>query len=615
MLAGPEIERAARWLTGTSELGALPAVSPEPRPGVVVSCGEPAVGALAGLLARATERAHAHVSPSGVADRLAAAGEDFVALVGLPEDIEAIGDWMGTRAPLLGVVTARGLSALSALVYRSLVLPDFPAAPDRRLVHPSMPGSQHADVIGYSDKEFLTDHRSRLLVLRSHGRECCVHLPDGVICGRSDVPGTRPEPAPSGRRIPACMLGAGCYRHDLEPEDRIPARTLAGDVIYVHACEPVVPGVSAMPHSVNVALGFLDGTTVAVVGAVGRQRSDPNAEKVLAAALDDGLRLGEAVRRLNEHGKRVGGEMSVAGLLGDPAIIVPARAPEHRAVRPAPRKAGSANEDAVPLDPAHLREVRHLTSEVLPALQIMPWVDVPVDLAELARIDAAALLLAGACLQPGNAAAERVPGLVRDLADDLAALQQRALEGLAQNAYDTWWQFGGPARTTVYRQVDASAEPCPHCGRGTSRRVTYRHGTREALELRVGLCRRCGPWEWQVGPEKSAVRHQAPIDVIAWLGEPGRVTMRLSNPLERTVRGATAFCFANGGYEGLQKPAAWPIVLKPGEEREVSAAVHIQRNAVMPDLHEAMFMTLLDGVLTALPIFFDVRPTLGDAAR
>ncbi|TDD20289.1 hypothetical protein [Nonomuraea diastatica] len=600
LLAGPETARAAHWLTRNGDVADLPAVSPEPRPGVVVSCGDGAVAAIAGLLARATDRSHEHVAPSEVPGLLAHRTGELVALVGLPDDIEAIGDWPGQWAPALGVVTARGLPALAALVYRSLILPDLPTAPDRRLVHPSMPGSQDADVISYGEKDLLTERPSRVLALRSHGRECCVHLPDGIICGRSDSLDTYHEAQP-GRRLPSCMLGTGCFRLDLDPEDRIPARSLTASVVYVHACDPVAPGVNAMPHSVNVALGFLDGTAVAVVGAVGRQRADPDAEKVLVDALNAGLRLGEAVTLLNEHGQGAGGEMSVTGLLGDPAIIVPDAAVSDVVHQ----DAGRAMPAAIAVDPAHIDEARYLTGSVLRPLDVLRWADVPADRAELARIDDAALLVAQACLQAGHPAAGQVPTLLKELADDLVSVQHRMLDGLAGNAYGTWWQFGGPART-VYRQDSAHAERCPHCGRPSGRRVVYRHHVKEALELRLGLCRRCGPWQWRIGREE-AVRHRTAIDRIAYVGEPGTVTMTLENPFERTVRGAAAFCFVNGAYERHQKPACWPLALGPGERREVTAAVTVQR-AVNPDLHEAVFMTLLDGTLTVLPIFFDVRP-------
>ncbi|MFI1409872.1 hypothetical protein ACH4Y0_08125 [Streptomyces sp. NPDC020707] len=608
LLAGPELDRSARWLNEQAgENSDLPDIREQVLPGIVLSCGGAESGAVARLLATSTGRPLHQVDPADVLDVLGEAEAPYVALVGLAEEIEQVGDWMGTRHSGLGIVTARTASGLSTFVYRSLTEAFTMPAPTRRLVHPLMADSQDADVVGIDDIDVLRGERSGLLVLRTHGRECCVHLPDGIVCGRSDAPG--PGVATSGRdrRVPACLEGFGCYRHDLKPKARVPAHELAGSVVFVHACDSLSPGFNSMPSSVNISLGLVDGTAIAVIGTIGRHRGDPFAEGVLERALQGGMTLGDAVRCLNARGETTGGELSRFGLLGDPArTFAPASA---TAQTSQDRRRNRGVSPATEVNSAHTETARRLATRVLPALERLRWMDVPVAWDDTKRLHAAVQGISDACLHAGHRDSEVVEELLDGVSKDLLETQTRVLEELATVAATTWWQYGGPAHS-VYRQTEVTDAACPHCARKSARVVRYRHRICEDLEMTLGLCRRCGPWEWRSDAASLPVLHTAPMDVITGLGRPAKISTTLTNQQPYSIRGAAALCFVNGAYENLPEPIVNQVDIGPGGDLRLSYSVRPEARKVSPDIHEAMFLTLLDGRLTALPLWLDVRRNL-----
>lgn len=593
LVAGPQLERYRSRLAARG-IGSLPAVQARVWPGWVVSFGADRSRAVGALLARASGRPHRHVPVEAVTGVVEECGSALVALVAHLDDLDAAGDWLLSAESRAGVVTARGTAALVTLVYRTLTAPAVATGEPvtRRLIHPTMSGASAADVTGFDEMPALTDGRAELLLLRTHGRECCLHLPDGVICGRATAPGERPEPVGAGLRAPSCMKGAGCYRTDIPQSSRIPAHDLTGDVVFTHSCSPIAVGVNAMPHDVNVALGLLDGTTVAVLGAVGRHMADPRASEVLLAAVRRGERLGDILRELNDLGAGEMGERSRFGLLGDPAFT-PAPAATEPSGDAGP---GSA---AAPAPGGSDPVLRRLADDVLPALTRLTWLDVPLGLEHLVGLGDAVR----AAWDRRMAGAAGVPAAAEAAVSCATAVQRDMIERYVHTIHTTWWQFASSELGAMHQSGWRPAS-CAHCGRTSARAVRYRSGLAPSVELTVDLCRRCGLTRWQVG--EALLDQAADMDVPMLAGETVTLSLRLHNTSSRPLTVAAGLAFVNGGYHRLPEPVTWTAELDPGERRTLHARPEVRGPHPNPDMFEAVFVTCADGNLTVLPVSVSV---------
>jgi hypothetical protein len=571
---------------------ALPAVPPRNWPGVVLSCGDATYRSAAALLARATGRPHQHVPLTALAPALAAHAGAPVALVAALDDLDAAGDWLPAADAPVGVVTARGTPALVTLVYRTLTAVVTGEPEVRRLTHPTMPGAAEADVIEFADMPDVTDGRADLLLLRTHGRECCLQLPDAVICGRSTPPGTAAEPAPEGMRVPSCMKGAGCFRTDVPESQRVPAHELTGDVVLAHACNPIAVGVNAMPHEVNVALGMLDGTAVAVLGAIGRHVADPVASDLLAARMAEGRRLGDILVELNRLGDGRMGERSRFGMLGDPAYTSAAE-PAEPAAEPHGAWAGGDRADAT------ADSLRRLASEVIPALHRLTWLEVPLTVADFAGLsDAVRAAYTLHLNRSGRAAAA-----ARDAEAQALEVQRDMMTRYAEVIHRTWWQFTSPALEAM-REIGWQELNCPYCGRTSARTARQRDTLASWVEVTADFCRRCGMTRWQSG--EPVVDYRTDTDLWLRPDEMLPVPLRLDNHSDRTVTATLCFAFVNGRFHRLPAPVTWTVELGPGESKVVYAPCELLRPYPTPDLYEAVFASCVDGALTVLPTWLSI---------
>lgn len=316
-----------------------------PRPGIVVGVGSGATLELAQRLGEATSRP--------VLDcRLEELGECIsdvrqpVAVVGIAQDLGRLRRWpipddVSSEA---GLVTARSTESLTSLVERLIAPP--PLTSSVTLVHPASPRARDAELASVeelaksieSDRPALAD---ALLEVDTFGRECCAHLPDGVLCGRDNAS------VPAGSdylKLPNCLAGNGCFRGYLRAGVRVPASTVPAGLVFCHACHALAVGNNLYPIEVNVALGFLEGRALGVVGPVGTYEPSPSSERVFLQALADGQPLGACVRRLNEHADDYPGPARF-GLLGDPGLSLVAG--DRPAPTPAPEPSTALADDTL----------------------------------------------------------------------------------------------------------------------------------------------------------------------------------------------------------------------------------------------------------------------------
>ncbi|OUE20714.1 hypothetical protein BFL34_01532 [Clavibacter michiganensis] len=293
------------------------------RDGIVLSAGGARELSLGRLLAESTGRSHDHVEPAGASFALLQRREEKVAFVVDLEALGAIGTWPGLLAPRVGVLTGRGVDGPLRHVLASLTPPRLDL-PDRTVIAPWLPGATTADAATLEEVRAMTGTTS-LLSFASHGRECSINLPDGMICGRSRE-GRRPRVVHAATRMPPCLQGHGCYREDLSPSDLLPARELDADVVLVTACNAVALGGNAEPYEVSLALSLIEGTCRAVIGAVGSHAPHPEAASIVADELRADRDLGDATAALNAAGATLVDPFGRVGLLGDPGLRPVARA-------------------------------------------------------------------------------------------------------------------------------------------------------------------------------------------------------------------------------------------------------------------------------------------------
>ncbi|MEO3871128.1 hypothetical protein ABGB18_20140 [Nonomuraea sp. B12E4] len=573
LLAGPALDRYRSLFPG----GRLPVAERTPRPGVVVSVGDGAAAA-GRMLAVATDREHHRVEPERLLKELTAYVGELVAVVGLAEDLTAAGDWPGESGAGVGVLATRDLPSLACLVYRSLTVDAV--GDDRLLVasHPMLEDSELADTVEFAGLDVVRERRLKVVVVRALGKECSVALPDGIICGRSDpIDGPLLRFEPRYRHMP-CMKGEGCHRADLPEERRLRAADLHATLVFTHGCGSIGVGANIYPNHIALALGLLEGTAVAVVGAMGVHIVQRSAQGEFEAALADGLPLGRVVERLAARVHPINGYLNRFGLLGDPGLVVswPGRA---GAVRTTPTR--RADESVV-------RRLAQLNNVVLPRLERLTWLEPVVDAAAVAGLNERVRDLSADLIAPGLSEA------VTQLEDDVAGFQLRTVRDVAGSIYVSGWNYGGPSLDGL-RQVSQQDRTCPNCGRDTAVLVTLRHAVHDRLTVRTLQCRRCGDIWWTSEDGEPEVVLHGPVDVDARRGSVAGLTREIRNGSGERLRGGIGFAFAMRKQFGLPPETSAPVSVAPYGTASYTADIDLVTYRPRPDVHTSVFVAILNG--------------------
>ncbi|PBC78941.1 hypothetical protein BX265_3733 [Streptomyces sp. TLI_235] len=580
VLPGPALDRYRSLFPD----GPLPAVAADPREGLVVSVGDGA-SAAARLLAVATGREHLQVEPEHLLKELAGHPGVLVAVVGLADDLTAAGDWAGASGASVGVLATRDLSSLACLVYRSLTVDAV--GEDRMFVasHPMLEESELADADGLDGLGVLRERRLKVVVLRALGKECCAGFPDGIVCGRSDrIDEPLPELPPGYRHMP-CMLGEGCHRSDLDEDQRLPAAEIHATVVFTHSCSSVAVGNNVYPSHVALGLGLLEGTAVAVVGAMGVHIVQRGSQGDFEAALAERLPLGRVVERLGERARPINGWLNRFGLLGDPGLVLPW--PEATGLRGTGRTASAAD-----IDDEALRRLADLGNTVLPRLERLTWLEPVVDGAAVEGLRAEVRTLAEDLHDPG------LPDAVAALESAVAEFQLDATARIAQSIYVSGWNYGGPALDGL-REVSQRPARCPECDRDSAAVVTMRHLVHELLTVQTLQCRRCGDIWWTSESGDPTVRLTGPVDVAARRGTVPSLPRRIHNGTGSVLRGGIGHAFAMRKFLGLPPETSAAVTVEPGGTADWTAAIDLVGHHPRPDVHTGVFVAVLNGVYLA----------------
>ncbi|SDH48902.1 hypothetical protein SAMN05216553_12443 [Lentzea fradiae] len=563
----------------------LPAVTATAWPGAVASLGAAATHAAGALLAAATSRPHHRTDLTSLGGLLDSLHDVPVALVATADDLADLGDWPGMRHPGLGVVTARSAESLSCLIYRTLTVQARASSRDVVVTHPMAAGADEADAVALDELRPLVRGPVTSLRVLSHGRECCLLLPDGLVCGR----GTAEPPAdvdPALRvRLPSCLRGEGCWRQDLGDEDRIAASSIDTRLAFLQTCSSVAVGNNAHPPSVGVGLGFLEGTTVAVVGTIGLHVAYRPFYDDLAGALHGGARLGEAVARLNQVAVAEGGESARFGLLGDPALPVDVPASITREARRAP--------EVEPVDDQLIA-----AQTVLGRLRSLLALELPLDEGRLTTLEQVArrgLLARG----------QRQVDALREVRQGVDELQSSTTRELVHQVHDTWWGFFGD-RARAFRQVDAVPVACPQCGRDSAVRVEMAHRLPVGLTVFALQCRRCGDLSWSTA-RTPAVELTTNHVVHAPKVQDNGLTGTFANRGDTAVLGHVGFAFVAGGVGDLPRGRSRPVHVPGGATARETWRFRLDERVQAAERY-AVVTGLVEGEHQCSYVFVNVLP-------
>ena len=586
VLDGPELERYAELVRSLGS--GLPAPVLTRADGVVVSAGGEVARAAALLLARASARPHSHLAADELAEALEGQAGTPVAVVGLTHDLGAPAARLLTANRPVGLVTARTATALTALAYRTVTVSALPLEDTYVVSAMGLPGADTADAMGMDDLIELRERHVGTLVLRTHGRECSVFLPDGVLCGRSDADApAAPSPpfAEPGKRVTSCMRGAGCYHMFIGEEQRVPACEVRASFVFSQSCLTVSVGTNAFPAEVGVGLGFLDGTTVGLVGPIGKHIDTRAVREVYDRCPAGGWLLGDLVVRLNALGSELSGEQLEFALLGDPALRLPATG----SAAAAPAAPGPFDARVAPAELIELEQV------VLPRMERLRWLELDVD-EDVIGLRREVRELARRVLRWGPAPAD-----VRALTETAAPRgARRIVAKLLETIHATWWQFETgalPGLEVISRERTACAE----CHRDDASRIVLRHRVEPDLRLLTVQCPACGDLYWSTD-EAEQLTMTGQLVYVAESGSRLVVRRTLVNRTARPLRGALGFSF----YEGVR--SSWPqlpareLDLGPRDREEIEFAIDLPESGPVRDEHPGVVVAMADGHCYATPV-------------
>ncbi|GAA3728765.1 hypothetical protein GCM10022225_07670 [Plantactinospora mayteni] len=570
VLAGPPLERYRAIQPDRR----LPRVVATKRAGRVVSIGGPVSRAAARLLAVATARPHRHVPAQELLGELANEPGSLSAVVGLPAEFALVGDWPGRDGVPVGILTARSPAALSGLIYRSLTVEA--GVEDRTFVasHPLLPGAAEADAASFAELGQLRERRAALVMLSGQGRECCTSLLDGMICGRARPLGV-PLPLVAGERATPCVSGAGCFRTDLTPADLLPAAEIHARLVLVQSCSAIAVGTNAYPAALSVTLGLLDGTAVAIVGALGVHLADRYVPGRLQDALAEGVPLGEIVGRLSEAGG--GTALTRFGLLGDPALVLPAPAALAAVRRDDPARSTTVITALIGLRKA------------LDRLDRLRWLDVELPDDAVAEVRSRMRRLGE------DSSAVEAPAQLAELSDALGSVQVEVVDRLVARIHGPGWDPGW--RSRGFRQVRSRLTNCPACGRQIAADVVLRHPVEPALHLRTLQCRRCGDVWWTTGSQLPPIEIAGPLDLRVRRYARVPFVRELVSRTPDELRVTVGYAFRRRKNLGLPPGSVTSCVVPPYGRYQLRHEIDLVTDGPPADTHSMLVVALSGGVL------------------
>ncbi|RFU86619.1 hypothetical protein DY218_11150 [Streptomyces triticagri] len=391
-----------------------------------------------------------------------------------------------------------------------------------------------------------------------------------------------------------CMQGAGCHRSDLTEDQRLPAAELHATVVFTQSCSSVAIGTNAYPNHIALGLGLLEGTAVAVLGALGLHVVQRSAQTELEAALAEGEPLGRIASRMARRAYPINGWMNRFGLLGDPGVVL--NWPSTTSTQKGPATDTHVNEVA-------MRALAELNNAVLPRLERLSWLEPGIDVAEIENLRARSRTLAVDLQDP------KLPAAMHALEADFAAFQLRTAAQIANSIYVRGWDYGGPSLNGM-REVAQRPASCPNCGRDRAAVITLCHLVRSDLEIQTLQCRRCGDVWWTSETGARTITLDGPVDTDAVGGTIAPLTREIRNDSGTVLRGGVGFAFNMRKFLGLPPEISAPVRVAPFSVGSFTADVNLVDYEPRPDVHTGVFVAVVNGHYLASSCMMRLKPSV-----
>ncbi|GLY26202.1 hypothetical protein [Micromonospora sp. NBRC 101691] len=554
----------------------------------------------------------------------------------------------------LGFVTGADFASVSALVARSVrhgpaavgrlrdlrfdTLTDEETTPDRLTgasVTPSALRAAVADGVA-------------VLVGRSHGRECLMHLRGGGICGRAEERPLLPVLPPVGSRWAehptACQQSDRCCRDDTSIGDHLRAADIPAAIAVLDGCRTAVAGGGKVRSEASIPLAMLDGMTLAVAVTIGMRGGCPHAGPLFRALLYAGLSLGEACAEVN--GALAADPAGVGRLMlfGDAGLIpVPSAADPFDAARrlrdgerlavpassaallvtgglaiaaepggPLPVPRPDARSSWVLTEPATRPEAGIvLAPERLDARwhgRIRPWIERMRELPEMGlKVDHKALdVVARSAVTAVRAraeadhlaAAEAAVAAFATAQRDLAALQARLIEDEVQWASGNLYNFvdGWPQPWDV--RMAPVPEICPQCRDRAAMRHRVRSGRGAGTDLCYVVCYLCSEVLAGVEDFPAEVTVEHPPEVRR--GTTFEVSVSVTAPVGIPLDVAVGVTFTHEKRFHCSISDTLSFGLGPGRTRLLRFCGTSDAERAIPDWEPLTVMVAADGAVRFL---------------
>lgn len=224
-----------------------------------------------------------------------------------------------------GVFTSRTEAGLSALLIKGVLARSLMSKGTALLSNSVDPSDSQKEVRpSVSEARAAAEDGAGALVFAGHGRECAVHLQDGVVCGRdvdwSNGPTSIPETCWAG--IPACQQGDGCFRRGIDDSKRVAASLFDCVVAIVNSCMSFKLAESQFTPEVSLALSFVEGYATAAFGTPWVGTDGWHVGPLAAWCIEGGASLGECLKFLNGSIRESRSEIGLFCLLGDAGLVL-----------------------------------------------------------------------------------------------------------------------------------------------------------------------------------------------------------------------------------------------------------------------------------------------------
>ncbi|ADL52832.1 hypothetical protein [Clostridium cellulovorans] len=150
----------------------------------------------------------------------------------------------------------------------------------------------------------------------AHGRDCCIHLSDAVICGKSNKYKHKVE---NESLLPGCSTDGLCYRKKFNGPNVIDASKIKSPIIFSNSCSTLKISKALVEIEYSISLNALDGYSIAYVGSSLVKGTNTWVNYLFNYLIKVGKSLGEACNIVNSCIRAQEKDFPCFKIIGDPS--------------------------------------------------------------------------------------------------------------------------------------------------------------------------------------------------------------------------------------------------------------------------------------------------------